>query len=805
MASRKKKMDKSPSRTEELAAGDEQSITQKGQMSGHDHQVAMWIGLFLAAVYLATGAFHFFAIDEIATFALTRSLLTSGAAHIDILAWVGPLMDEFSVSATGVDGHVYAIKDVAPSVLMIPLAGLGYLFHVSPVRVVYLLPIVVTAFSGTLLYLLIRHQNYSSRTAILGALLFGLGSMAFPYAKVLFTQPVASLGLLIGLWGALRARDTQRPGPAFVSGAGIGIAALSAAPTWVTAPVCLAYLAFRPDPSGTIRRVRSMETMRLLLAWGSAAGLFAIIQAAYNVMRFGSPLETGHQLIGASMDLSYVGLASWAQLISTPRGLIWFAPFVVLVPFSLVIGHRQGRLTAQLMLLLPCLLVLLIYSAYFNWSAGVSLGPRYLVMVMPHLVLVTVPLLDSFLTSMRLWRRFLVGAVLILSALTQLGSSLLDYSRAEDHMYQVLSRFTPPPGFFAWSPELFAPANLIQLHLLRAIQHGWWDVLWMSRGGLDWPMLGGNIALIALALAGLVITARSSLTLPRRFLAGQTVLTVALICWMIGSYPFTVGYAREAALPDPDLDAAIGRLNQQAAPGDGVIVTFFPENNLAWLESPLQTPPDVGLPLESPLRETSIQLLDYLPDWHSRVWVVSQDVAPGDPQNGAEAWLASRAFAGAEVEVPHYRLVPFTFGSGSLSLDPTAYTFENGKIRLLGYASELDGARGSSWLNVWLRWEAAGSLSDAKTVFVHLMDSSGVLVAQHDGTPQAGYAPTLTWRPDTPVDDRHNLRLPAGLPPGDYALAVGLYDSVTGEPLPPDGGSGNSVILTHLHIEPGNQ
>src|SRR5689334_5300293 len=128
MASNRKKTDKFPLKARGLEAGGEGSAAQKGQMGGRDYRVATGIGLFLTAVYLATGAFHFFAIDEIATFALTRGLLTSGAARIDILAWVGPLMDEFSVSAAGVDGHIYAIKDIAPSVLMIPLAGLGYLF-----------------------------------------------------------------------------------------------------------------------------------------------------------------------------------------------------------------------------------------------------------------------------------------------------------------------------------------------------------------------------------------------------------------------------------------------------------------------------------------------------------------------------------------------------------------------------------------------------------------------------------------------------------------------------------------------------
>ena len=60
-------------------------------------------------------------------------------------------------------------------------------------------------------------------------------------------------------------------------------------------------------------------------------------------------------------------------------------------------------------------------------------------------------------------------------------------------------------------------------------------------------------------------------------------------------------------------------------------------------------------------------------------------------------------------------------------------------------------------------------------VFVHLLDSSGRLVAQHDGEPIAWHSPTDRWRAGEQYTDRHGIVLPSDLSPGEYTLMVGMY------------------------------
>ena len=42
--------------------------------------------------------------------------------------------------------------------------------------------------------------------------------------------------------------------------------------------------------------------------------------------------------------------------------------------------------------------------------------------------------------------------------------------------------------------------------------------------------------------------------------------------------------------------------------------------------------------------------------------------------------------------------------------------------------------------------------------------------------PGGGLALTTTWEPGALIADNHGLLLPAGTPPGDYRLLLGLYD-----------------------------
>ncbi|HEY8742955.1 MAG TPA: hypothetical protein VIU62_07650, partial [Chloroflexota bacterium] len=63
------------------------------------------------------------------------------------------------------------------------------------------------------------------------------------------------------------------------------------------------------------------------------------------------------------------------------------------------------------------------------------------------------------------------------------------------------------------------------------------------------------------------------------------------------------------------------------------------------------------------------------------------------------------------------------------------------------------------------------------TETIHLLDPAGHVLAAADTEPAGGSYPTPFWQPNELLRDRPLVRLAPDLPPGTYALAVGLRDS----------------------------
>jgi hypothetical protein len=91
--------------------------------------------------------------------------------------------------------------------------------------------------------------------------------------------------------------------------------------------------------------------------------------------------------------------------------------------------------------------------------------------------------------------------------------------------------------------------------------------------------------------------------------------------------------------------------------------------------------------------------------------------------------------------------------------------------------------RKAAEIAVVVDWQILEGGKRPLTVFVHLYDSTGTLVAQHDGPPAQGFVPWPLRQPGDIITDGHVIPLPAPLATGDYRLAVGVYDSNSGERL----------------------
>lgn len=142
--------------------------------------------------------------------------------------------------------------------------------------------------------------------------------------------------------------------------------------------------------------------------------------------------------------------------------------------------------------------------------------------------------------------------------------------------------------------------------------------------------------------------------------------------------------------------------------------------------------------------------------------------------------LTARDAAGNEVTpfVGQVAVRPHT-GPDAAGLEAIGGTFGD-VITLVGARAEPEAVQPGGALTVTLIYEAAGTPATDYTAFVHLRGADGVLAAGSDQRPAGERFPTAAWRAGDRVEAAFTLALPGDLPPGEYALWTGLYETASG-------------------------
>ncbi len=135
---------------------------------------------------------------------------------------------------------------------------------------------------------------------------------------------------------------------------------------------------------------------------------------------------------------------------------------------------------------------------------------------------------------------------------------------------------------------------------------------------------------------------------------------------------------------------------------------------------------------------------------------------------------------------------------GSADTHPGGYRFDD-TVELIGYMANPSSVKAGDTTELALYWRPLQTTGANATVFIHLVDDEGNLIAQHDSQPVNDAYPLPLWQPDTVIRDTHQLTLPADLPVGQYKLYVGLYNPDSLQRWPVVGPDG-SVSVDHAAL-----
>ncbi|MBI2939413.1 MAG: hypothetical protein HYY04_03165 [Chloroflexi bacterium] len=394
---------------------------------------AIVVFVVILLVYFSTARSYFIYCDDLLMYGLTESIVDRGDIALDDRYHRG-----WCQGMQGTDGRRYSFYGIAPSLVAVPFYMLGkavaphlrVAVHVDQdgherrsalVFLVSMANAVTTALACTLLFLLARKLDYQASVSAVLAAFLGFGTMMWHYSTLFLSEPLTTAALILGVLGLIAyPADGQRRW-LVLSGVGLGTAIAARSLNVLLIPIMALYILHE------LKRRRRAITLPALALWLTPIGIWLVIIATYNYLRFGSALEGGYFLGPHSFTTPlYVGL--YGLLLSPGKSIFLYNPVLVLGLVAFSTFWRKHRYEA--LLLVGIILAYLIpYSLWRSWPGGGVWGPRLLLPTIPFVLLAAAPVL----ADISHWSQgVVVGALGVATIVVQVTSVLVpfwDYPR----------------------------------------------------------------------------------------------------------------------------------------------------------------------------------------------------------------------------------------------------------------------------------------------------------------------------------------------------------------------------------------
>jgi hypothetical protein len=156
--------------------------------------------------------------------------------------------------------------------------------------------------------------------------------------------------------------------------------------------------------------------------------------------------------------------------------------------------------------------------------------------------------------------------------------------------------------------------------------------------------------------------------------------------------------------------------------------------------------------------------------------------------------LLDTAFQGKQlIGIADYSELPIRTWYAGNRQSRSEYILDDQPVAVFENTVTLWSAGAITWehnvVTVDLFWEITAAMEDSPTIFVHLVDSEGNIIAQGDGDPVGGLHPLSAWPGSSYfLEDERNIRIPRGVNRDGLIIYVGIWRPPTGEKLPVSGG-----------------
>lgn len=614
-----------------------------------------------------------------------------------------------------------------------------------------------TAITGGIVVLLLLELGYGIGIATAVAIVYGAGTLAWPYSGYLLREPLAAMGLTLAAFMLLRYQEKggfKRLLGWFLVFTWVSITKRTTSFLIFPFSLYLMWLFYiRKEPAAFWNRWFSMgfKTKALILI---CIILPAIILFHFLVKNY---VPFPQKLSEAFPDLhNLMGL-----LVSPGWGLLIFCPVLWLtlpgLPGFFYRKSGRGLFLASLGL------IYLVAStrAYFWWGFW-GWGPRQVNPVLPFLSLPLAETLETFWNKKPF--RVIFGVLLLLSTMFAAMQSIMAYP-----FYEEVFKAGITLQEFTWNLRTSPLLNHWRiLNITKA------EVVWATSTGMRWGLFAFLSSLLILAKLSLKNAAniQSKMRFNAKIFAILLLISVPLI--------LKLSYQDEDFGSKSGFIEAYRFLRQERSPDSKLIIYMWGEPPWAYIPRVAMLNYCKGLcpPHIVVIKE---HFIDGRPEWREQlwqlindaedVWVIMQGLAEASPERWVEFALAKRFYlAENKWSGPSVRLVRFKRGGDNVIA--SGELKENAELS--SYIVKAPGSvlEPSDFLYVDLKWKLPLiTLRDWKTS-LQLLDEAGKVVSQID------YPVSFLMKPEEAREEgwftaKYALRLPKM--PGEYELILVLY------------------------------
>jgi hypothetical protein len=427
--------------------------------------VQLSLFFFFVSFYFFTNAGWYLPGDELTMLKVAKKIVSTSHPGFRLEETASEAEDDLVKGRNGLYYYKYGLGQslVESPFLLLHQTLFGWNkpdldFSMSELLFVLLCPSLVSAVGCILIFNLSNLLGFLRKTSLGLALVYGLGTMAWPYSKSLLSETTLNVAVLGGVYAAISYCETTSRRWLALSGMFLGFSFITKNVSALVIPLVITYL---------LARVPTRRTLGDLIGWfGIPLLLFVGFQGYYNDIRYDSALEFGYSFgwdhLGFSTPLS-VGL--WGLLLSPGKSFFLYSPVALLGLFSFP-RFLDGRRKEGFLFLGIVLVFLLLHARWWAWSGDRAWGPRFLLPITPYFVLFLGGLMGTWRKRSAFYQRICL-LVMGASLFVQLLGVAVDPQLFPKHRMQWVGNLVKTEGDFPLSLFL----DLSYVHFNPELSH----------------------------------------------------------------------------------------------------------------------------------------------------------------------------------------------------------------------------------------------------------------------------------------------------------------------------------------------